>query len=133
MHNDDCCSKNRAARASSSSSDSRHRLPSRSVKIAEGREQSAVSNWRTLFQPSFSDAIGFDDARRFVSVLACEAAWDEAKKRRLIQQAEKLVQKSALERNLLKRPDDQRVDVETGRVRRANASNISLVINVEPV
>ena len=30
-------------------------------------------------------------------------------------------------------PSEQRIDVETGRIRRANASNISLVIDVQPV
>jgi len=85
------------------------------------------------FPASISDAVGFDDARRFVAVLAREAARDEAKKRRLIQQAQKLLQESALDRNFLKWAHEQRVDVETGRIRRANASNISLLSNVKPV
>ena len=42
----------------------------------------------------------------------------------------KLVQESALKRNLLKRPKEQRIYVETWRVRCANAPNISLVIEV---
>ena len=68
-----------------------------------------------------------------MSVLACETAWDEAKKRRLIQQAEKLGQESAFKRNLFKRPNEQRIYVETRRIRRANASNVSVIIDVQPV
>src|SRR5437879_5572954 len=66
-------------------------------------------------------------------LLAREASWDEAQKRRLIYHAQKLLQKTALNGNFLKRPHEQRVDVETGRIRRANASNISLLIDVQPV
>jgi hypothetical protein len=65
--------------------------------------------------------------------LAREATWDEAKKRRLTFHAQKLLQESALDGNFLKGPREQGVDVETGRIRRANASNISLLIDVQPV
>src|SRR6266436_5036505 len=82
---------------------------------------------------SFSYADSFDNARGFVTLLACEATWDEAKKRRLTYQAQKLLQESALDRNFLKGPREQLVDRETGRIRRANASNISLLIDVQPV
>ena len=89
--------------------------------------------WRARSPASWCDAVGFDNARRFVPVLACEATRDQPQKRRLIQQAQKLLQKSALERNLLKWPHEQRIDVEAGRIWRANASNISLLIDVEAV
>src|SRR5438067_5107243 len=82
---------------------------------------------------SFSYADSFDNARGFVTLLACEATWDEAKKRRLTYQAQKLLQESALDRNFLKGPREQLVDRETGRIRRANASNISLLVDVQPV
>jgi hypothetical protein len=59
-------------------------------------------------------------------LLAREATWDEAKKRRLSYHAQKLLQEPALDGNFLQRPREQRVDVETRRVRRANASNIAL-------
>jgi hypothetical protein len=75
---------------------------------------------------AFSDAGGFDNARRFRVLLAREATWDEAKKRRLSYHAQKLLQEPALDGNFLQRPREQRVDVETRRVRRANASNIAL-------
>ena len=68
-----------------------------------------------------------------MTLLAGKAAWEEAKQRRLIQQAEKLFQEPALDSNLLERPHEQRIDVEVGRIWRANALNISLLIDVQPV
>ncbi len=99
--------------------------------VIHSLQQAAKSAAR--FPASFSYAVGFDNARRFVAVLAGEATRDQAKKRRLIQQAQKLLQESALDRNLLKRPHQQRIYIETGSIRRANASNISLLVDVQPV
>ena len=103
------------------------------MRAGELVQSAGSKSAQSVFPASFSDAIGFDNARRFVSVLAREATWNQAKKWRLIQQAEKLLQKAALDSNLLKWPHEQRIDVEAGRIRRANASNISLLIDVQPV
>lgn len=53
-------------------------------------------------------------------------------KRRFGFHAQKLLQESALDRNFLKSPE-QSVELETGRIGRANASHISLITDEQPV
>ncbi len=82
---------------------------------------------------SFSGAVGFHDARGFPTPLAWKRIYEELAKRRFGFHAQKLLQESALDGNFLQGPREQSVELETGRIGRAIASNISLLIDGQPV
>src|SRR6266513_6234079 len=82
---------------------------------------------------SFSGADGFDDARAFRTLLAQKRISEELAKRRFSFHVQKLLQPSALEGNFLQGSRDQSVELETGRIGRASASNISLLTAGQPI
>jgi hypothetical protein len=82
---------------------------------------------------SVTRAGGFDEACGFATVLARLRILDELRKLRFGHESQKLVQASALCENCFQAPSEQSVEFETGRTGRANASNVSLLSDVEPV
>jgi len=80
-----------------------------------------------------SRAGGFDQACGFATALAGLPIFDELRKLRFGQDSQKLIEASALCENCLQGPPEQSVEFETRRTGRANASNISLISDVEPV
>jgi len=80
--------------------------------------------WPLVALDSFSGADGFDDARGFRTLLARIRTYEELEKRRFSFHAQKLLQPSALEGNFLHGLREQSVELETGRIGRASASNI---------
>src|SRR5205809_8084969 len=82
---------------------------------------------------SVSSAGGFDEACGFATVLARRPILDERMKLRFGLHAQKLLQRSAFCENFRQASAKQIVEQETWRTRRANASNISLLSDVEAV
>ena len=78
-------------------------------------------------------ADGFDDAYRLCIALARITIVDEVQKRRFAHHAVQLHLPSALEGNFLQRPREQIIEGETWRLRRANALNVPLVSDGQPV
>ena len=82
---------------------------------------------------SVSSAVGFNEACGSATLLAELPIFDELRKLRFGQHPQKLVQASALCENFFQAPLEQSVELEARRTGRANASNISLISDVEPV
>src|SRR5205823_10814591 len=82
---------------------------------------------------SVSSAGGFDQARGSAIALALRPILDERRKLRFGLHTQKLLQRSALCENFRQAPAKQIVEQETWRTGRANASNKSLLSDVESV
>ena len=75
----------------------------------------------------------FDDAYRLCIALARITIVDEVQKRRFAHHAVQLHLSSALEGNFLQWPREQIIEDETWRLSRANALNVPLVSDGQPV